>query len=151
MAMSLDEKPVRQANGQFVAGQSGNPSGRPHKRTLDQALREVSDYDELAALIMQMARSPGRDQQRAIEYWANRLAGAPRQMLTLEADADSPAVMLMRQIWSRLGGVEDSTTQSPAVDAAYRELPAGSPAQATSQPATDGNKVDNDASNAGGP
>lgn len=100
-------------------GQSGNPAGRPHRRSLNEVILEATSYAELVAWELDIARDARhRDRQRAIEHLLNRLAGMPRQMLTIDSDEADASLALMRELWSRLV----PTDAQPAIEAEVRLL-----------------------------
>ena len=96
-ALRQDRNPQ---SGKFLPGNSGMWDRR--KPNLDAALRDKTDPEKLADRLLEIALKPGsRDQQRAIEYIYNRLAGAPRQSVSLSVDEDDPGVLAMRALWAR--------------------------------------------------
>ena len=120
-AIDTDRRP----NGTFGPG---NLAGRK-RQDLDSVLRLVASPWKLAECLMELALAPGPDQLKAISYVYDRLAGRPRQSLTVSAD-DSAGVIAMRQLYAAISGTE--YVPPTEVDADYQVLPAGSAVSATS-------------------
>lgn len=96
--------PVKQGGrdtttGRFRPGVSGNPNGRPKGRRVTDVLRETVDPEEMSKLLLDIARHPGHDQLKAIEYVMNRLDGSPRQTLAVEQQ-EHPGLEFARQLYS---------------------------------------------------
>lgn len=66
--------------GRFVPGVSGNPHGRPTKRSLVEALRDITDADQLAAMLLKRAQKS----DTVLMYVYDRLEGRPKQSSEVE-------------------------------------------------------------------
>ena len=103
-------------DGRFLPG---NRFGRK-PIDLDRTLRAMVDGEQCARLLVSVAERPGPDQLKAICYIYDRLAGRPRQSLTVSAD-DSAGVIAMRQLYAAISG---TTYEPPAqVEGEYAVLP----------------------------
>lgn len=78
--MSESEEPIKPADrdaktGRFLPGNRANPNGRPTKRLLTDALRDMTDPDELAKLLLRRAKKS----DQVLIYVFDRLEGKPKQ------------------------------------------------------------------------
>jgi hypothetical protein len=81
----LVTSPEKQANrdsktGRFKPGASGNPNGRPTKRSLTDALRDITDPDQLAKKLLKRAETS----DQVLIYVYDRLEGRPKQSTEVE-------------------------------------------------------------------
>lgn len=66
--------------GRFVPGMSGNPAGRPTRRSLVEALRDITDADALAMMLLKRAKRS----DTVLMYVYDRLEGRPKQSTEVE-------------------------------------------------------------------
>lgn len=88
--MQVDRHPQ---TGRFLPGVSGNPHGRPTKRSLVEALRDLTDADALARELLR--RSKKSDQ--VLMYIYDRLEGRPKQATELTGADGGPLEWLAMQ------------------------------------------------------
>lgn len=66
--------------GRFLPGNNANPQGRPTKRSLVEALRDMTDADEMAAMLLKRAKKS----DTVLMYVYDRLEGRPKQSSEVE-------------------------------------------------------------------
>lgn len=97
----------------FKPGQSGNPSGRPRRTALDDALKQMleEEFQEVmtASVGMTVAQVLARGilkhamkgNARAMQLAAERTGGKPRQQIDLNVSATQDLAERMDRSWSR--------------------------------------------------
>jgi len=79
---------MRDKNGRFIKGESGNPNGAPKKeQALTELLKEKANKDELVKRLLVMAKKD----LAALKYVFDRIDGKPRE--TLETIIETPRVV----------------------------------------------------------
>jgi hypothetical protein len=75
--------------GRFLPGNNANPTGRPSKRSLVEALRDMTDADALAAMLLKRAQKS----DSVLMYVYDRLEGRPKQSSEVEVNGTVNAVL----------------------------------------------------------
>ncbi len=74
---------MRDENGRFVPGESGNPDGRPPKEeSLTEILRSKIDKDAIAEKLIQIAME--KEDLAALKYIYDRIDGKPKEKHEVE-------------------------------------------------------------------
>lgn len=87
---------------QFRPGESGNPSGRPKKTLLDEAIEQILSADQSAVALKiakKLLEKAGKGDVRAVQLAAERTQGKPKQSTELSGPGGAP---LMIQILSSI-------------------------------------------------
>ena len=71
---------LRDAKGHFLPGSRANPNGRPTKRSLVEALRDLTDPDEQARELIKRSKKS----DTVLMYLFDRLEGRPKQSTETE-------------------------------------------------------------------
>jgi hypothetical protein len=104
----MDDKPVvrRPGNPNWKPGISGNPAGRPKKgETMTDALRAKIDKDEIADVLISMARAGNVS---AVKYVYDRIDGMPRQHVEMSNDKDTEWLEYLRGSGTKPEAVGDT-------------------------------------------
>ena len=78
--------------GRFLKGNAGGP-GRPTRRGLVEALRDMTDADEMAAMLLRRAKKS----DQVLMYIYDRLEGRPKQATELTGADGGPLEWLAMQ------------------------------------------------------
>ena len=112
------------ARGRF---QTGNQLATRKRQDLDSVLRLKAGPWQLAEALMDLCLNQEHAPEtrlKAVAYVYDRLAGRPRQSLTVSAD-DSAGVIAMRQLYAAISGTTyEPPVEADVVDAVYSVEPA---------------------------
>jgi hypothetical protein len=103
---------MRDSHGRWLPGSVPNPAGRPKKgETLTDALRERVDKDELADIMVALAKAGN---VRAATYIYDRIDGQPRQHIEMSNELDGKWLEYLIGTESKSEAVGDPTALQEA-------------------------------------
>ncbi len=99
--------------GRFIAGQSGNPAGRPPRGlSFAELANRRPSHRKLAVVLAQERKAIAKGDTRAAEWLRDTAEGKPAtRIIVTQTDAESPLVSALQRIASRIAQAEGVTIE----------------------------------------